>query len=75
MKAKLALVLVMLCLVLTTLVMTPSEVLASCSGDECGCSSLCDGCDADINPPACYSSCRPNVIRCSIGCCGGGGGV
>lgn len=68
MKTRLALLLVMLCLVLTSLVVSPSEVRA-CSGDECGCASICDGCDSEINPPACYSACRPAVLQCSIACC------
>jgi hypothetical protein len=69
MKTKLLFVLVTFCLVLSALMVVPSEVVASCSGDLCGCSSACEDCPSDPDPASCFRICRPWILRCSICCC------
>jgi hypothetical protein len=75
MKTKVVFMLVMLCLVMLALVMTPSEVIASCSGDDCGCNIAEAACEASCPPPPgsnywqCVLKCVREETKCGIACC------
>ena len=75
MKTKVVFMLVMLCLVVLALVMTPSEVIASCSGDDCGCHIAEAACEASCPPPLdpngrqCVLKCIHQEVKCGIACC------
>lgn len=74
MKTKLVYLFVMLCLVVMTIVTTPSRVSA-CSGDDCGCGLANIACQAECPPDPdpnhynCVRSCLHECLACSVACC------
>jgi hypothetical protein len=71
-KTKLLLLGAMVVLVVFALA-SPPRLLASCSGDDCGCSSA--SCIADCPPVgdpnrmACVTACIHEAVVCAICCC------